>query len=112
MLDARAEFLNLADITRFSALLDDDRRKIFERLQPDGIVRNLIATVSDIDSDRLRYSVSANRENVGFSADGGQPGVRGFAAAVRWSTVFIRAASSTVNGFRRVSNFAATAAIC
>ena len=83
MLDARAEFLNLADITRFSALLDEDSRQIFERLQPDGIVRNLIATVSDIDSDRLRYSVSANLENVGIAADGRLPGVRGFSAAVR-----------------------------
>ncbi len=83
MLDARAEFLNLADIARFSALLDDDRRVVLERLQPDGIIRNLIATVSDIDSDTLRYSVSANLDGVGVAAGDGRPGVRGFSAAVR-----------------------------
>ncbi len=83
MFDVRAEFVNLADITRFSALLDDDRRQLLERLRPDGVVRNLIATVADIDSDTPRYSVSASLENVGIAADGGQPGVRGFSGTVR-----------------------------
>jgi uncharacterized protein (TIGR02099 family) len=83
MLDARADFVNLADIGRFSALLDDERRQTLERLQPDGVVRDLVATVSGFDSDRLRYSVSAKFENVGIAADGKRPGLHGFSGAVR-----------------------------
>ncbi len=83
MVDARAAFVNLADVGRFSALLDDERRQILERLQPDGVVRDLAATISGFDNDRLRYSISAKFENAGIAADGKRPGVRGFSGAVR-----------------------------
>ena len=83
MLDARASYLNLADIELAIDWLDEEQRQMLDALRPDGVVRNAQATISDIGSDTLKYAVLAELEDVGFAARGSTPGVRGFSGSLR-----------------------------
>jgi uncharacterized protein (TIGR02099 family) len=83
MLDARASYLNLADIELPIDWLNEKQRQTLDALRPDGIIRNVQATFSDIGSDMLKYAVSAELEEVGFAARGSTPGVRGFSGSLR-----------------------------
>jgi len=83
MLDARASYVNLADHELFMDWFDADSRQFFDQLKPDGIVRNVAATLSDTDTDEPRYSVTATLERVGYAARGKVPGVRGFSGRLR-----------------------------
>ena len=87
MLDARGDYLDLADLRLFAPLLKDEQQDVFEGLAPDGIVRNLVATVSDIHTDSPRYAISADLENAGIAVYDDRPGVRGFTGRLRadWS---------------------------
>jgi len=83
MLDARADYLNLGDINLVAPLLDDERRGVLEEFAPDGIIRNLIATLSDVHTDEPGYAISADLEEVGVAATAERPGVRGFTGRLR-----------------------------
>jgi uncharacterized protein (TIGR02099 family) len=83
MLDARADFANLGDINLVAPLLDEERRTVLEEFAPDGIVRNLIATVSDVHTDEPRFVVSADLDGVGVAATATRPGIRGFTGRLR-----------------------------
>ena len=87
MLDARGDYFNLADLRLFSPLLADEQEQMIDGLAPDGIVRNLVATVSDIHTDSPRYAISADLDNAGIAANDDRPGVRGFTGRLRadWS---------------------------
>jgi uncharacterized protein (TIGR02099 family) len=87
MLDARADYLNLADLRLFAPLVADEHRDKLDGLAPDGIVRNLVATVSDIHTDSPRYAVSADMEDTGIAVYQDWPGIRGFTGRLRadWS---------------------------
>ena len=87
MLDARGDFLNLADVQLFAPLLADRQRDMLDGLAPDGVVRDLVATVSDVHTDSPRYAISADLENTGFAVYEDRPGVRGFTGRLRadWS---------------------------
>jgi uncharacterized protein (TIGR02099 family) len=86
MVDARSDYVNLGDLNLFAALLDEDRREIVAALSPEGIVRNLDATLADIDTGSPRFAVSADLEGVGIAADGNRPGLRGFTGLLRADT--------------------------
>ncbi len=83
MLDARASYLNLADLELPIAWLDEEQRQLLDDLRPDGVIRNAQATISDIDTDTLKYAVSAEFEEVGIAASGSTPGMRGFSGSLR-----------------------------
>jgi len=83
MFDARADYLNLGNVNLVAPLLDDERRKVLEEFAPDGIVRNLIATLSDVHTDEPGYAVSADLEDVGIAATEKRPGIRGFTGRLR-----------------------------
>ena len=87
MLDARGDYLNVADLRLFAPLLADEQRKLIDGLAPDGIVRNLVATISDIHTDSPRYAIAADFENAGIAAYEDRPGLRGFTGRLRadWS---------------------------
>ena len=82
MIDAQASFANLADFELFMPWLDDERRTALDRLRPDGIVRHMSATISDVDTESPRYSIAADFESVGVAASGDRPGVRGFTGSL------------------------------
>ena len=83
MLDASASYLNLADFELLMYWLDDDSRRVLDELRPDGVVRNMQATLSDIDTDAMRYAVAADLDKFGIAAHENIPGVRGFTGSVR-----------------------------
>jgi uncharacterized protein YhdP len=87
MLDARGDYLDLADLRLFAPLLAEDQQDMLDGLAPDGIVRNLMATISDIRTDSPRYAVSADMENTGIAVYDDRPGIRGFTGRLRadWS---------------------------
>jgi len=87
MLDARGDYLDLADLQFFAPLLPEEQKNMLNGLAPDGIVRNLIATLSDMHTDSPRYAVSADLENAGIAVYEDRPGVRGFTGRLRadWS---------------------------
>jgi len=87
MLDARGDYLNLADLQLFAPLLADEQKDLLNGLAPDGLVRNLVATISDIYTDSPRYAISADLENAGIAVYDDRPGVRGFTGRLRadWS---------------------------
>lgn len=83
MLDTRASYLSLDDLTLVSPWLTEAQRETLNSLAPTGIVHNLSATVADIDSDKPRYNVSAELVGVGIDSASGRPGVRGFSGLIR-----------------------------
>ena len=83
MIDASADYLDLDDLRLVTPMLDDDSRDQLNRLAADGIIRNLVATLSDIHTDQPRYAVAADLERVGIAADGKLPGIRGFSGRLR-----------------------------
>lgn len=83
LVDVRASYLNLEDITLFSRLLDPAQQQQLAELEPSGIVRNLVATVSNIDSAEPRFDIAAELERSGFAAGGTRPGLRGFSGVLR-----------------------------
>lgn len=83
MMDARASYLNLGDLTVLNPWLDEKQRNLLIDISPSGIVRNLIATVSEIDLELPRFDVSAELDRIGILDAPGRPGVRGFSGLLR-----------------------------
>jgi uncharacterized protein (TIGR02099 family) len=83
MLDVRADYANLGDISLVAPLLDTERRAVLEEFAPEGIIRTLIATVSDVHTDEPGFAVSADLEDVGIAATETRPGIRGFTGRLR-----------------------------
>ncbi|MCH7830766.1 MAG: TIGR02099 family protein [Proteobacteria bacterium] len=83
MLDVRASYLNLDDLIALAPWLDTMPRQLLTDYAPSGIVRDLVATVSEIDSDEPRFNVSAELDRVGIADAPGRPGVRGFSGLLR-----------------------------
>ena len=83
MLDARASYVNLSDLGIFLPLLNERQREAFNQWSPDGVAQNLIATLSDLDAESPRYTISAELDGVGVAALGNRPGARGVTGSVR-----------------------------
>jgi uncharacterized protein (TIGR02099 family) len=87
MIDARGDYLDLADLRLFAPLLTEEHEDLLVGLAPDGIVRNLVATISDLHTDSPRYAISADLDNAGIAVYDDRPGIRGFTGRLRadWS---------------------------
>ena len=83
MFDARASYLNLADVDVLTPWLGADQQTLIAERQPEGAIRNLVATVSDLDTEAVNFAVTAELERAGWAAFGQVPGVRGFSGSVR-----------------------------
>lgn len=83
MLDTRASYLNLDDLQLLEPWLADEQKNTLQNFAPSGVIRNLVATVSEIDSDAPRFNVSAELDRIGIADAPGRPGVRGFSGLVR-----------------------------
>jgi len=78
MLDLRATYVDLGDLAMFAPWLPEQLRANLAAASPTGVVRDITATISDIDTERPRYDVAAQFDNVGIAAEGKRPGLRGF----------------------------------
>lgn len=83
MLDTRASYLFLDDLARLSPWLNDQQNDTLRSYAPSGIVRNLTATLAEIDGEEPRFNVSAELDGVGVKNGPGRPGVRGFSGLIR-----------------------------
>ncbi|MGI9232516.1 MAG: YhdP family protein [Woeseiaceae bacterium] len=83
MMDVKASYLNLDDIQLFSPWLPVEQQQKLSALDPSGTVHELIATISDIDTESPRFDIAAEFEDIGVAADGLRPGIRGFSGVLR-----------------------------
>jgi uncharacterized protein (TIGR02099 family) len=83
MLDAQASYLNFAHIAVAEPWLSAEQRALLADFDPSGEVRDLAVTLSDLDSEMPRFTVSAELSDVGVAATDTRPGVRGFSGSVR-----------------------------
>lgn len=83
MLDMRASYLNLSDLSLLEPWLNENQQQVLADYAPSGSVRNLSATVSDLDGDEPRFKVAAELDRVGVRDAPRRPGVRGFSGLVR-----------------------------
>ena len=83
MLGLRASYLNLEDTRLFAPWLTAEHQATLDDLRPSGVVRELIATIADIESESPRFDVAAELETVGVAAGDGRPGLRGFSGTLR-----------------------------
>jgi len=83
MLDTTASYLALDDFSLVASWFGDEQKAALDKYAPSGVVRNLIATVSEVDSDLPRFNVSAQLDRVGIAATDSAPGVRGFSGSLR-----------------------------
>jgi len=83
LMDVRASYLNLGDARLLASLLDAEQQQRLAEFEPSGIVRDLTATLSDIDSESPRFDVAAELESTGIAASGSRPGIRGFSGTLR-----------------------------
>ena len=83
MMDVKASYLKLDDADLFAPWLTVEQQQKLASFDPSGTVRELIATVSDIDTEAPRFDIAAELEKAGVAADGRRPGVRGFSGVLR-----------------------------
>jgi uncharacterized protein YhdP len=95
LMDIRASYLDLQDASLIAPLLGPERQQQLAELAPNGIVQNLVATVSDIDSDSPRFDIAAELERAGVATVENRPGVRGFSGVVRANRLGGRVARPT-----------------
>jgi len=83
MLDARASYLMLDDLSLIAPWLPDEQKTVVDNFVPSGVVRHLVATVSDLDSGLRRFNGSAELDRVGVAGSDDAPGFRGFSGLLR-----------------------------
>lgn len=83
MMDVAASYVNLEDADLFTTLLSAEQQQQLANLNPSGVVRDVVATVSDFDSDSPRFDIAAELESAGIAAAANRPGVRGFTGTLR-----------------------------
>lgn len=83
MLDIEASYLKLDDIQVLRPWLPAAQQAMLTDFAPDGIVRNLKAVLSDLDTGQPRFDVAAEFDRIGIAASEKFPGVRGFSGVLR-----------------------------
>ena len=83
MLDMSATYLNLTDIEVLTPWLPAEQKDLLASYAPDGSIRDLTATVSDVDTSAPRFDIAADFLDVGFAAIDNRPGIRGFSGRLR-----------------------------
>ncbi|MFQ6005768.1 MAG: YhdP family protein [Woeseia sp.] len=81
--DARASFINLDNLKLLSPWLPENERSMLDALAPSGIVHGLELRLADLESESVRFDVSAELEEAGIRAGEKWPGVTGFSGQLR-----------------------------
>jgi uncharacterized protein (TIGR02099 family) len=85
-LDIRASFLKIDDIRVIRPWLKPEQKQQLDDYAPDGVIRNLEVTVSELDTDAPSFAGAIEFDRVGVAAVGKTPGVRGFSGVLRSDT--------------------------
>jgi uncharacterized protein (TIGR02099 family) len=83
MLDVQSSYLKLEDAAVLRPWLKPEHERLLLAYAPDGLVRDLRVTLSDVDTDTPRFDVAAEFDRIGVAAVGKYPGVRGFSGTLR-----------------------------
>lgn len=83
LLDATSSYLRLDDYRVLAPWLTAEQYDLLSGYDPNGEIRNLAVTLTDIDTESPRYDVSARLAEVGVAALDDRPGVRGFSGELR-----------------------------
>ncbi len=83
MLDVRASWFDLGAAALVAPWLPEAQRQRLAAVDPSGIVTNLAATVSDVQTDAPKFDVAVELAGVGFAAGEERPGLRGFSGLLR-----------------------------
>ena len=83
ILDVRASYLQLEDAAMAMPLLTPEQKSQLDAFDPSGVVRDLDATLSNLNADNRYFEVSVDLEDVGFAAAEKRPGLRGFTGRIR-----------------------------
>lgn len=81
--DVRASYLHLADAALIAPWLSSELQEVLDTWQPDGVIRNLVATVIATDAEPRNFAVTAELEGAGIAANDNIPGIRGFSGSLR-----------------------------
>tara|TARA_B100001057_G_scaffold481529_1_gene555657 strand:- start:1461 stop:5303 length:3843 start_codon:yes stop_codon:yes gene_type:complete len=82
-LNVEASYLNLDDFKIFKPWLDKDLSNLFFELKPSGEIKNFIASVSEINSVKPQFNLSAELEKVGFIGLSNEFDIKDFSGLVR-----------------------------
>jgi uncharacterized protein (TIGR02099 family) len=83
MLNVRASHVNLSDGVLLEPWLNERQNELRLQLDASGVIRNLNATLSDVDTETPRYDISVDLDQAGVAAYEKFPGVRGFSGNLR-----------------------------
>jgi uncharacterized protein (TIGR02099 family) len=83
VLRLRASYANLDDSYLLLPLIPEPQRSQLSSLAPSGEIRDLVASVLDVDSDMPTLEISVELSGAGIAADGKRPGIRGFTGQIR-----------------------------
>jgi uncharacterized protein (TIGR02099 family) len=82
-LDVRASYLKIDDVRVARPWLKLEQQTQLDEYAPSGIIKNLEAALTDVDSDSPHFDVVVELEDVGVEAVGKYPGVHGFSGLLR-----------------------------
>ncbi len=82
-LDVQSSYLRVEDVATLQPWLKPEHQELLERYAPDGLIRNLSVTLSDLEADIPRYGVAAEFDRIGVGAVDRFPGIRGFSGVLR-----------------------------
>lgn len=83
LLDAQASYLRLDDYRILAPWLTAEQYDLVAGYDPNGVIRDLALTLADLDSEMVRYDVSAELVETGIAARTQMPGLRGFSGSLR-----------------------------
>jgi uncharacterized protein (TIGR02099 family) len=82
-LDVRASYLKIDDASVARPWLNLERQTQLDEYAPTGVIKNLEAALTGVDSDAPHFNVAVELDEVGVEAVGQFPGVRGFSGLLR-----------------------------
>ena len=82
-IDANASFINLDNLRLLSPWLTEDQRTMLDAYRPSGVVHEFELRLADLESDDIRFDLSAKLKEAGISAREKYPGISGFSGQVR-----------------------------
>ena len=78
-----ATYLNFDDLAYAVPWLTEEQRARLDRIAPSGEIRELRAEVSELQSDKPQFDVTAELQRIGFAAEDDWPGLHGFSGRLR-----------------------------
>ena len=93
----QSSYLRVTDASYFSSWLPEQAYAALVKYRPTGELRDVNLQLNDLQSDSVRFDVSATLSDAGIAANDGMPGIRNFSGSVRADTSGGRVESTSSN---------------